>query len=197
MRVVAGSARGRAIVAPQGTTVRPTADKVRQATFNSLESRTFVAGATVVDLFAGTGALGLEALSRGAARATFVDSERISVECIRGNVEHLGFKERSNVVRSDALHWLQGLGVPAAFAVDPGSPLLVMADPPYAFTDWALLLERLLPLVGIISDDSVLVLESPRPLGEFPGWELEREQRYGAAVVALLRPAAPNSLVPG
>ena len=197
MRVVAGSARGRAIVAPQGTTVRPTADKVRQATFNSLESRTFVAGATVVDLFAGTGALGLEALSRGAARATFVDSERVSVECIRSNVEHLGFKERSSVVRSDALHWLQGLGAPSAFAVEAGSPLLVLADPPYAFTDWALLLERLHPLVRIVADDSVLVLESPRPLGEFPGWDLEREQRYGAAVVALLRPAAPDSLVPG
>ncbi len=192
MRVVAGSARGRVIVAPQGTIVRPTADRVRQATFNSLESRTFVAGATVVDLFAGTGALGLEALSRGARHATFVDSERLSVECIRQNAAHLGFEHRCQVVRSDALQWLQspsmGLGTAQAFAVEAGAPLLVLADPPYAFTAWAELLTLLLPFFEAAADDSILVLESPKSMEVQPGWELEREQRYGAAVVTMVRP---------
>ncbi len=188
MRVVAGSARGRLIVAPQGTIVRPTADRVRQATFNSLESRTFVAGATVVDLFAGTGALGLEALSRGARHATFVDSERLSVECVRQNAAHLGFEDRCQVVRSEALQWLTGLGAAAAFAVEAGAPLLVLADPPYAFANWDELLARLLPFFVAATDDSILVLESPKSMEVQPGWEIEREQRYGAAVVTMVRP---------
>jgi 16S rRNA (guanine966-N2)-methyltransferase len=190
MRVIAGSARGRAIVAPKGTAVRPTGDKVRQATFNALDSRGFVSGATVVDLFAGTGALGIEALSRGAGRATFVDAERLSVDCIRQNVEHLGFGARSTVVRSDVQRWLDGLASPAAFAVDEGSPLLVLADPPYEFAGWPALLERLLPHLEAVRDDSMLVAESPRTLPEVAGWEVDREQRYGIAVVTLLRPAA-------
>ena len=197
MRVVAGSARGRLIVAPQGTTVRPTADRVRQATFNSLESRTFVAGATVVDLFAGTGALGLEALSRGARHATFVDSERLSVECIRQNAAHLGFEARCQVVRADALQWLQdprmGLGAAQAFAVEAGAPLLVLADPPYAFTDWGRLLALLLPFFLAAADDSILVLESAKSMEVQPGWELEREQRYGAAVVTMVRPVPSDA----
>lgn len=200
MRVVAGSARGRLIVAPQGTIVRPTADRVRQATFNSLESRTFVAGATVVDLFAGTGALGLEALSRGARHATFVDSERLSVECIRQNAAHLGFETRCQVVRSDALQWLQdpltGFGAVQAFAVEAGAPLLVLADPPYAFTDWARLLALLLPFFVAAADDSILVLESARSIDVQPGWELEREQRYGAAVVTMVRPVPTDPVPP-
>lgn len=190
MRVVAGSARGRTIVAPQGTTVRPTADKVRQATFNALDSRTFIGGATVVDLFAGTGALGIEALSRGAARCTFVDSERVAVECVRQNLTALGFTDRSSVVRSDVLRWLAGLAAPSAFAVDDGAPLLVTADPPYDFAAWPELLALLLPALAAVPDDSMLVVESPRTLEAAPGWEVDREQRYGIAVVTFLRPQA-------
>ena len=200
MRVVAGSARGRVIVAPQGTIIRPTADRVRQATFNSLESRSFVAGATVVDLFAGTGALGLEALSRGARHATFVDSERLSVECIRQNAAHLGFEDRCHVVRTDALHWLRdshmGLGAATAFAVEAGAPLLVLADPPYAFTGWAELLTLLLPFFVAAADDSILVLESPNSMEMQPGWQLEREQRYGAAVITMVRPVPTDPVPP-
>ena len=168
--------------------MRPTADKVRQATFNALDSRTFIGDATVVDLFAGTGALGLEALSRGAAKATFVDSERLAVDCIRQNVEKLGFKDRSSVVRSDALRWLSGLGVSTAFSVEPGAPLLVTADPPYQFTQWPELLALLLPLLRLIPNDSILVAESSRSLEVAPGWDVDREQRYGIAYVTFLRP---------
>ncbi|MGH9286614.1 MAG: RsmD family RNA methyltransferase, partial [Acidimicrobiales bacterium] len=82
MRVVAGTAKGHRLMAPKGATTRPTSDFVREALFNSLASRRDIAGAEVLDLFAGTGALGIEALSRGAARAVFVDHDRRAVEAI-------------------------------------------------------------------------------------------------------------------
>ena len=98
MRVIAGTARGRKLVAPHGNTVRPTADRVRQATFNALESRGAITDARVLDLFAGSGALGIEALSRGAAHCTFVEKDRSAVEAVNRNLETLGFTARATVV---------------------------------------------------------------------------------------------------
>ena len=90
MRVVAGDLRGRRIEAPPGHDTRPTTDKVREAIFNALGSLDLVRDARVADLFAGTGALGIEALSRGAAHCTFVERDRNVVRTLRGNLEHLG-----------------------------------------------------------------------------------------------------------
>lgn len=173
MRVVAGSARGRKLIAPSGHAVRPTADRVRQATFNALESRGLVEGARVIDLFAGTGALGIEALSRGAEAVTFVDESRESVDTIRTNINNLGFVERATIIRSDVLRW--------AMTTTPATEFdLVFADPPYTFEQWPVLLDRLR------DRGAVLVAESRDGVDAMTGWEILRQQRYGGTVVTVL-----------
>jgi 16S rRNA (guanine966-N2)-methyltransferase len=99
MRITGGAARGRPLRAPRGSKVRPTADKVRGAVFNILASRTDIAGRRWLDLFAGTGALGLDALSRGVTHVTFIDESRASCRFVRDNVERSGFAGRAEVLR--------------------------------------------------------------------------------------------------
>ncbi len=134
MRVVAGSARGRRLEAPEGESTRPTGDRVREAVFNSLHSLGAVEDATVLDLFAGSGALGIEALSRGAAHATFVDTDRRAIGAIEANLAATGLAERATVLRADA-------DSVVARAVAEGRRWdLALLDPPYAFDGWADLL---------------------------------------------------------
>src|SRR5688500_6095905 len=106
MRVVGGSAGGRRLRAPAGRSTRPTADRVREAMFNSLGSLDAVVGARVLDLFAGSGALGIEALSRGAAAATFVDSDARALAVVRANLDDTGLAG-ATLVRADALAFLR------------------------------------------------------------------------------------------
>jgi 16S rRNA (guanine966-N2)-methyltransferase len=160
--------------------------------FNALISRNMIQDATIVDLFAGTGSVGIEALSRGATRATFVDSDRTAIDCIKYNLEHLGLDEQSNVVKSDTNRWLDSTGT-TPFAVDDDSPLIVFADPPYAFTAWPELLERLHPRLAPLGVDAIAVLESGKTIALPANWELEREARYGAAYVTFARPVAENA----
>ncbi len=120
MRVVAGIYGGRTLQAPRGDRTRPTSDRVREALFSILAD---VTGARVLDLFAGSGALGIEALSRGAAQATFIDSGAPAVAAIHANLDHLG--QRAEVIRQSALR---------ALACSPGADRqydLVLLDPPY------------------------------------------------------------------
>jgi 16S rRNA (guanine(966)-N(2))-methyltransferase RsmD len=121
MRVIAGTYGGRRLQAPPGEATRPTSDRVREALFSILGDR--VQGARVLDLFAGSGALGVEALSRGAASATFVDSAPAAIRALRANLEALGAE--AEVVRADALRWLRSAPA-AARQYD-----LVFLDPPY------------------------------------------------------------------
>ncbi len=174
MRVVAGELRGRKLVAPAGDATRPTADRVREALFSILGD---ISGLRVLDLYAGSGALGIEALSRGAAAAVFVDSSQDAVTAIRHNLSELGLE--APVQRRDALAYLA-----AAANGDPYD--LVFADPPY---DSALrvgpdLAERLPP---ILSQDAVIVTESNKraPL-ELP-FPLLRERSYGDTRIAVHR----------
>lgn len=167
MRVVAGSARGRRLRAPPGGATRPTSDRVREAVFSALASRGTIGDATVADLFAGTGAMGIEALSRGAERATFVDSDPRAVEVIAANLAATGFEERARVVRSEVLSWLE-----QAEPVD-----LAFADPPYAFDGWTGLLDRLRA--------GTVVVESDREVDFGAGWVVVQSRRYGSTVVTL------------
>ncbi|MGH9064864.1 MAG: RsmD family RNA methyltransferase, partial [Acidimicrobiales bacterium] len=117
MRVVGGEARGRRLVAPPGAGTRPTADRVREAMFDMVESLGGVEGAAVADLFAGSGALGVEAISRGAERATFVETDRGALAALRANLAVLGARaQRAQVVRADVLAWLGGGATAAAGA---------------------------------------------------------------------------------
>ena len=165
MRVVSGIARGRKLVAPKGDATRPTSDFVREAIFNSLQAHVDLDGATVLDLFAGTGALGIEALSRGAAHATFVESGRHALVAVRENLASTGFADRATVLNADA----SKAELPA---VD-----VAFADPPYAFTGWSDLLTRV--------DAELAVLESDRAVEPPPPWRVLREKRYGTTVVVL------------
>ena len=106
MRVVAGSAAGRRLEAPPGTATRPTGDRVREATFNSLGSLGLVQDVTLIDVFAGSGALGIEALSRGAESVTFLERDPRAVRVIKANLATVGLAERAEVVRGDALAYL-------------------------------------------------------------------------------------------
>jgi len=138
---------------------------VREAIFNSLMSRDLVRDARVADLFAGTGALGIEALSRGAAHCTFVERDRNVVRTLRSNIETLGLDARSRIVAGDALSQA------ASIDVD-----VVLADPPYGFDDWSTLLSKL--------QAPFLIAEAGRPLDSLEGlaeagWKATRSKRYG------------------
>jgi 16S rRNA (guanine966-N2)-methyltransferase len=121
MRIVAGEWGGRRIAAPPGRGTRPTTDRVREAWMSAVAP--VLPAARVLDLFAGSGALGLEALSRGAVTATFVEHDPKAIAALRANVEALGATEAVRVVKTDALKYVRGLGV--------GSFDLALADPPY------------------------------------------------------------------
>jgi len=174
MRVVAGELGGRKLVAPPGDATRPTADRVREALFSILGD---VSGARVLDLYAGSGALGIEALSRGAVTATFVDSSQAAVTAIRRNLSELGIE--AVVQRRDAFAFLA--------ALQAGDPYdLVFADPPYdsALQVASRLAEALPPL---LTADAVIVTESNKraPL-ELP-FPLLRERSYGDTRIAIHR----------
>ena len=175
MRVVAGSAGGRRLAAPPGEAVRPTADRVREATFNALGSLGAVEGATVLDLFAGSGAMGIEALSRGATAATFVDRDARALAVVRANLDATGLAAHATVVRADAARFLAGAG-PFDLAV---------LDPPYATDDaaWTDLLTTL--------DADLAVVESDREVPLPPRWGILRSRSYGGSVVVLARATRP------
>ena len=175
MRVIAGSCRGRPLRAPRSGATRPTADKVREAIFDVLGSMLDLEGLSVADLFAGSGALGIEALSRGAGSAVFVDDGPEALTAIRANLASLGLEDRSTVVRSDVLAWLgRPPGVAEARAFD-----LALCDPPYDFARWPALLERL--------EAQVAVLESSQPVDLAPPWGVVRQKRYGGTLVTVIR----------
>lgn len=121
MRIIAGRWRGRRIAAPPGRDTRPTTDRVREAWMSALQPE--LPGARVLDLFAGSGGLGLEALSRGAEHATFVERSRSALRALHENIERLGAEEETTVRRADAITYIRGL--------EPGSFDLALADPPY------------------------------------------------------------------
>lgn len=153
---------------PPGDHTRPTADRVREAIFNSLYSLGALDGATVVDAFAGSGALGIEALSRGAAHCTFVENDRAALGALRDNLSTLGLDDDATVVEGDGATALRRLG---------GAVDLVLLDPPYAFTGWPALLACI--------HDAVVVIESDRSIPLLPGWVVHRERSYGTTVVTL------------
>ena len=167
MRVVAGGLRGRRIEAPPGNDTRPTTDKVREAVFNALGSADLIRDAVVADLYAGSGALGIEALSRGAAHCTFVERDRNALRTLRANLEHLGLGDRSNVMTGDAR------ALAPAIAAD-----VVLADPPYGFDRW----DELLAAVRA----EFVVAEASRELTPPPGWAVTRAKRYGRTWVTFL-----------
>jgi 16S rRNA (guanine966-N2)-methyltransferase len=170
MRVLAGTLGGRVLAVPAGQTTRPTSGLIRGAVFNSLAARRVLDGALVADLFAGSGALGIEALSRGAASAVFVERDRAAARTVAANLDALGLTDRGRVVVGPVERW------------QPEAVDLVLADPPYGWEGWPDLLDRLLRL-----DEVLVVVEAERPI-EAEGWEVVAQKRHGGTVVSQLRP---------
>lgn len=177
MRVVAGVAGGRRLQAPAGRGIRPTSERVREALFNALGSLDALAGATVLDLFAGTGALGIEALSRGAVSATFVDADHGAVRAIRGNLAATQFGDRARVVQVDVSRFLDR--ATRGDRAMPGSFDVAFADPPYAFSEWASLLAQV--------PAQLIVIEARSHVDVGDSWRALRSRRYGDTVVTLAR----------
>lgn len=178
MRIVAGTARGRKLVAPDGVDTRPTGDRVREAVFNALFSMDdAISGAKVLDLFAGTGALGLEALSRGAAHVTFVERNPRVLRVLETNLTGTGADRAAvTVVRAEALDWLARAGAAGRFDV-------ALLDPPYDFAEWGSLLGVLPATLAVIESNRDVMSE----LALEASWATIRHRRYGATVVTMIR----------
>ena len=176
MRIITGLCRGRKLTAPEGLDVRPTTDKVKEAMFSIIQFE--LEGARVLDLFAGTGQLGLEALSRGADSAVFVDASARSLSAVKRNIGITGFQSRSETVRSDALSFL-------ARCRDRFD--IVFLDPPY---DSTLCAAALAALPGIVKDSGAVVCEtrSETPLPDTVGsLDERRDRRYGVTRLTVYR----------
>jgi 16S rRNA (guanine966-N2)-methyltransferase len=176
MRIIAGQWRGRPLKAPAGATTRPSADRTREALFSMLASRLGdFEGIAVLDLFAGTGALGLEALSRGAGSCSFVEQDRAALDALRANCASFGVQAD---IRAQAVNTLG----PAPRAYD-----LVMMDPPYAMRAGVPTLERLARL-GWLAPGALASVEGERGEAVTPqGFAVEAERHYGKARITLLR----------
>ena len=178
MRVITGIARGRRLKEPVGMETRPTADRVKEAIFSSIQFE--VEGRKVLDLFGGTGQMGIETLSRGATHCTFVDLQKQAVAIIRENVNSTGFADQSTVIQGDALAFLSR----CREKFD-----LIFLDPPYGSG----LLEKAMELIttiDIVSENGIIVCEN----GSNSGWpvvaepyRMQKEYRYGKIRTALYR----------
>lgn len=176
MRVITGSARGRRLNAPTGLDTRPTAELVKEAVFSMIQFE--VEGARVLDLFAGSGQMGIEALSRGAGNCVFVDSGKLAWQALKANLEATGFDRQARLVKADALSFLRAAGGPYDIA---------FLDPPYGQG----LAAKALPLVAeAMRDSGVILLECqvredmPEQAGPFRKF---REYRYGKTKIVQYR----------
>ena len=181
LRVIAGSARGRKLVTPAGDAVRPTKDIVREAVFSALDARGVIVDAIVLDLFAGSGALAIEALSRGAARAVLVERNRAALDAITTNLAALGFADRARVHVADAGRFAAG-PAPREAPFD-----LVFADPPYDTDDGApTALLSALEAPGWLAAGAIVAVERPvrHPVADPEGWRTGWERAFGDTLMS-------------
>ncbi len=180
MRVISGIAKGVALKTPEGLKTRPTADRVKEALFSIIQFD--IPGSTVLDLFGGTGQLGIEALSRGAKRAVFVDEQAAACKLIRENLKRTKFESCAQVLQGDYLSYLKKCS---------DKFQIIFLDPPYA----EVFLENSLKMVteiDILQSGGIIVTE--RPLGkelnlDFPGFTRSKDYKYGKTLLTLYRKA--------
>jgi len=178
MRVITGKARGVQLKTPEGMKTRPTADRVKEALFSIIQFE--IPGAKVLDLFGGTGQLGIEALSRGAASAVFVDAAEPACKLIRENLKRTKLEQQGRVIRGDYLDFLKR---------NREQFDIIFLDPPYAevFLENAL---NCITEIDILQSNGIIVAE--RPLGkelpwEFDGYQRSRDYKYGKTLLAVYR----------
>jgi len=176
MRVITGIARGKRLVTPDGSDVRPTSDKVKEALFSALQFD--IEGRRILDLFAGSGQLGIEALSRGAKSCVFVDNSRASINLVKKNLEITGLSSNAKVIQSDFASF-------AAMSRDTFD--IVFLDPPYAA---GMLVDAIKAVLPLMSDYSMIICEYPPEVNlpeEVGGFNIHRTYRYGKINAAIYR----------
>ncbi|MBR3268767.1 MAG: 16S rRNA (guanine(966)-N(2))-methyltransferase RsmD [Oscillospiraceae bacterium] len=176
MRVITGTARGRKLLAPPGTDTRPTTDKVKEAVCSALQFD--FPGAVILDLFAGSGQMAIEALSRGAAKAVLTDADERAVRCIRQNIAGCGLSERAEVLRSDAFSYLQRCT--AAFDI-------AFLDPPYGKN----ILQQILPVLAEKMQRTGIIVCEHEPECKLPdriqNFYLQKQKKYGKIMISIYR----------
>jgi 16S rRNA (guanine966-N2)-methyltransferase len=182
MRIISGTSKGRKLVTPRSQSLRPTSDRVKESIFNILQDD--IVGKVVLDLFAGTGNLGIEALSRGAKKTIFVEKGRQALRLIQRNLTQFGLEERSEIIPKDAIRAI-GILKQKGESFD-----LILMDPPY---EKGLIQRTLMKLNSypIYHKDSILVIEHNRrePLSTvMDGWNLIRQRRIGDTLISFLTP---------
>jgi len=186
MRITSGEFRGLNLSVPSGDDVRPTQDRVREALFSMLGE--CVQGALFLDVFAGSGAVGLEAISRGASRAVFVERDSRAFTCLTANIARCNAADRCDAHRADALAWLAS----HCKSPSPQAPFdVAFADPPYALASQGVYFDamRLLADGNYMSPNGIFVAEmaSHHAPDESPAWELIRDRTYGQSRIAIYR----------
>ena len=176
MRVITGTARGHKLLTPEGLDTRPTTDKVKEAVCSALQFD--FPGAKVLDLFAGSGQMGIEALSRGASGAVFIDADPRALACIKQNVKACGFAERSSVLRSDAVSYLQRTTERFDIA---------FLDPPYRHD----ILPQILPLLAEKMQKNGIIVCEHEPECKLPQtilhFDLQKPKKYGKIIISVYR----------
>lgn len=171
MRVIAGTARRLLLKAPEGLDTRPTTDRIKETLFNMLMP--YLSGAVFVDLFSGSGGIGIEALSRGAKKAYFVENNQKAIACITDNIEHTHFTDKSVVLKQDVFSALRGSIRDAAD--------IIFLDPPY-HQEYDKKVLELLRDAPYVSEDTLVVveasLETPFDYAETLGFAVEKEKKY-------------------
>ncbi|UOO36959.1 16S rRNA (guanine(966)-N(2))-methyltransferase RsmD [Oscillospiraceae bacterium CM] len=184
MRIISGSARGRRLKEPMGQEIRPTTDMVKESVFNIIQFD--IEGRRVLDLFAGTGQLGIEALSRGAQSAVFVDQSNDALALVRENLKNAGFMDKATVLKGDAL----------AFLHHAGPFDLIFIDPPYGVGLVGKALDIIFK-IDILKENGIIICETKadQTLPEAPPpYEKGREYRYGRIKISLYGKRAAGNL---
>jgi len=174
MRVITGSARGRKLAAPEGLDIRPTTDKVKEAVFSAIQFE--IEGAYILDLFAGSGQMGIEALSRGAKRAVFVDNSQRALKCVNENLRTVKFEKYADVINRDSYDYIKHIN--KKFDI-------IILDPPYRYNH----INNILPFVVEKLNDGGLVIceyESDAEIDIIPdGLKLKKTYKYGKISVSI------------
>ena len=175
MRVIAGKAKGHSIKAPKGMSTRPTSDKVREAIFSTIADK--VTGARVLDLFAGSGALGIESLSRGAEHSVFVDNSAASLGAIRGNLVSVGLESSATVIKKDVFRYLN---------IYKKAPFdLIFLDPPYKIGVKEIL-RVIKSSLGLLSTEGLIVVEHTKKIRFEDHISIDKIKAYGQTAVTYI-----------
>ena len=182
IRIIAGEYRGRKLKVPKGIDIRPSSDQLREGLFNMLSDLTDFGSMLFLDLYAGTGALGLEALSRGAKKVIFIEASQKNMSVLKRNIESIDPEQNCFELNQDnSAHWLSGFA-------DPGHPCVVFLDPPFFGNEYELILNKLTILPSIRAGSLIVVESNQAREIHFPeALLLLKHRRYGSVTLDILR----------